>query len=182
MNLRDLGEIRADEMREVKPIILMGIVHDLQETFVPGRRATIKDWAGESRGSEDWRLRIADSKATAQGPTPRVSIFHFLSSSFQFPVCGSERVRATSKATMCSRINRLANGRQERAIKDWVGEWTGSENRRLEIADSKARADAGQFPIPSFRGEKELQRAKPRCYSKSILSFRPRRSPHQGLG
>ena len=47
VNLRDLGEIRANEMLGVKPIILMGIGHDLQETFVPGQRATIKDWTGE---------------------------------------------------------------------------------------------------------------------------------------
>ena len=119
LNLRDLGEIRADEMREVKPIILMGIVHDLQETFVPGRRATIKDSELSVFGCQ--ASVKTNRRSRHDAPLQRAR----------------ERSPPTSKATMCSRINRLANGRQERAIKDWVGEWTGSENRRLEIADSK---------------------------------------------
>ena len=43
LNFRDLGEIRANEMRRVKPIILNWIDHDFQERFIPGLGATIKD-------------------------------------------------------------------------------------------------------------------------------------------
>ena len=54
--LNRLEEKRANEMRGVKPIILMGIGHDLQETFIPGRGGDDQGLGGANRGDR----RIGD--------------------------------------------------------------------------------------------------------------------------
>ena len=70
LNLRDLGEIRADEMREVKSIILMGIGHDLQETFIPGRKSGDQGFEVVSiqlSGLSEDELQVASRRAPTAG-------------------------------------------------------------------------------------------------------------------
>src|SRR3974377_378985 len=110
LNLRDLGEIRTNEMGGIKTIVLMGIGHDLQETFIRGWQGAHQglDWLIEGIGG----LEIENCGFQSHGRGTPPARFDFPFSVFQFSIPGVQlrKVCATSKPTMYLRINELANG------------------------------------------------------------------------